>query len=786
VIFPNDWLAIQWFWPVTLMIGFTALVSIICYALTSSNYLRWVMVTLRIAALLLLGLCLLEPQSRSTRPAPGANLFVVIADDSQSLQIKDPGQTLTREDQLRLRLAADQPWLQRLGQDFELRKFVSNKRLRPVSDFAQFKADQRGSNLISNLQLATNRTTGKPIAGVLLLSDGNATDARLLESVLRSSSESGQNLPPIYPVIIGNDSAPKDIAITSISSSQTHFESAPVTITANLMTNGFAGQSVVVKLLDASGKEIDQQQISKVEDGKSFSVRFKARPTQPGLSAYQVNVLPWNEAGNVDSPTLSAEATLVNNSRMVVVDRGRGPFRVLYVSGRPNWDLKYMRRALFTDDEIDLVALVRIAKREAKFTFRGRDGQDSNSLFRGFKNQEDDTTERFDEPVLLRLGTKDDKELQGGFPKDPEILFQYDAVVLDDVESDFFSPDQQAMLQKFVSWRGGGLMMLGGQESFSAGDYDRTPIGTMLPVYLDRMILPTQQTYRLNLTRDGWLQPWVRLETTEVQETKRIQKMPTFVTINAAKSIKPGATVLSTVQGEDGLDHPAMVVQAFGKGRTSALLIGDLWRWHLKTPLENEDLLKSWRQTLRWLVTDTPGQVEFLAEKDPNNPQSVRLVIDVRDDQYKPLDNAKLSLEVETPSGDRIPISCQASDVTTGRYETTFFSDTPGVYKAKVSATADDGSEIQERQIGWVCEPETEEFASLVPNRMLMDTLARRTGGEVVSLQDIDSLVADLPNRKVPITIEEVFPWWHRWTLFSIVIGLLVAEWGMRRWKGLP
>ena len=37
-----------------------------------------------------------------------------------------------------------------------------------------------------------------------------------------------------------------------------------------------------------------------------------------------------------------------------------------------------------------------------------------------------------------------------------------------------------------VSLRGGGLLMLGGQESFASGGYDRTPIGEMLPVYLDR------------------------------------------------------------------------------------------------------------------------------------------------------------------------------------------------------------------------------------------------------------------------------------------------------------
>ena len=51
----------------------------------------------------------------------------------------------------------------------------------------------------------------------------------------------------------------------------------------------------------------------------------------------------------------------------------------------------------------------------------------------------------------------------------------------------FLAPDQAALLQKFVSERGGGFLMLGGMECFQEGKYQRTPIGDMLPVYLDRM-----------------------------------------------------------------------------------------------------------------------------------------------------------------------------------------------------------------------------------------------------------------------------------------------------------
>ena len=158
------------------------------------------------------------------------------------------------------------------------------------------------------------------------------------------------------------------------------------------------------------------------------------------------------------------------------------PRRVLYVSGRPNWEFKFLRRAIETDPQLQMVALIRIAKKEAKFDFRGREGETSNSLFRGFETKDKELAEEYDEPVLVQINTKDDEKPLGGFPEKPEDLFAYDALILDDIEADFFLADQLKLVYDFVSRRGGGLLMMGGQESFRQGDYDRTPIGEMLPI----------------------------------------------------------------------------------------------------------------------------------------------------------------------------------------------------------------------------------------------------------------------------------------------------------------
>ena len=227
-----------------------------------------------------------------------------------------------------------------------------------------------------------------------------------------------------------------------------------------------------------------------------------------------------------------------------------GPYRVLYVSGRPNWEFKFLRRAIDEDDEIGLVGLVRVAKREPKFTFFGRSGERTNPLFRGFSNQNDEEAQQYDEPVLIRLGTEDKEELRGGFPQDADALFRYHAVILDDIEAGFFKQDQLSLLSQFVGRRGGGLLMLGGKDSFGDGGYQRTPLGDMLPFYLDRDVAagPSAGNYRLKLTREGWLQPWVRLRTNEQDETKRLAEMPAFKTVSRIDALKPGASVLAEIE----------------------------------------------------------------------------------------------------------------------------------------------------------------------------------------------------------------------------------------------
>jgi uncharacterized membrane protein len=72
-----------------------------------------------------------------------------------------------------------------------------------------------------------------------------------------------------------------------------------------------------------------------------------------------------------------------------------------------------------------------------------------------------------------------------GIPKDIAGLQKYDGVVLSNVSSLKLTKPQMAQIRDYVRDHGGGLMMLGGEESFGLGGYYRTPIEEALPVTMD-------------------------------------------------------------------------------------------------------------------------------------------------------------------------------------------------------------------------------------------------------------------------------------------------------------
>ncbi len=837
----------DWLWPAAAIVALALGVLAWGYA-RSGGGRRWLAPAIcKALALVLLAAFLVNPLWSTQRATPRANLFLVVIDGSSSLNIREKNAALTRADELRQALthnanptahnaepttqnAEPRPpvqWWLRLSEQFDARAYSFDTRLRAVDRFDEITFDGRGTALSSTLRTLADRYHGRPVAGVLLFTDGNATDGAAAADLLAAANAGGGAGAPVYPVIVGRDDHAADVGIASLAVTQSAFEDAPVTVQAEVSAAGFAGKMVAVQLIDSAGNVVQSQSHKIEDDAKSLAVRFQFKPQRTGVSFYRLRVgearggeASRNGGEVVALGEITGEATAANNERWISIDRGRGPYRVLYVSGRPNFEYKFLSRAISEDKEVNLVGLIRIARREAKFAYRDNREDSVNPLFRGFdlKGKGKDDVEQFDEPVLVRLNTESDAELRGGFPKTAEDLFRYHAIILDDVESAFFSRDQLSLLEKFVTQRRGGLLMLGGVDSLREGDYHKTPIGRMLPVYLDRAVDPVlveDREFRLDLTRPGWHETFMRLRGTELEETQRLAAMPAFRVLSTTPSVKPGATILAEARDDTGARWPALIVQPFG-GRVAVATVGDHWRWAIKREETNEDIFKMWRQLVRWLTADVPGRVEIAAQSnagttgDPalspalsrppageRGPDAgvapgavaggaVRLVVRVRDRNHQAMDGATVAINVQPAAGPTVTLRASPSLAEPGLYEASYLPREEGSYLATAKVTDADGKAMPDASAGWTRNSAAEEFASLKPNRALLEQLAKQTGGQTLRLDQLDDFVAGLSSRKAPVMETAIEPLWHRWWMLALAIGCLVGEWGLRRMRGLP
>ena len=157
----------------------------------------------------------------------------------------------------------------------------------------------------------------------------------------------------------------------------------------------------------------------------------------------------------------------------------------------------------------------------------------------------------------------------------------------------------------------------------------------------------------------------------------------------------------------------------------------------------------------------------------------------MRDAEYRPLDNAKVAIEITLPGGEFLTLDAEPDGREAGTYAATYVPRQPGAYRVVATATAPDGSAVGDREAGWAAQPAADEFARLEPDREYLKSIAAKTGGELVDGARLDSFVASLSSRHAPITEPWTSPLWHQPLYLLIAIACLTAEWGLRRVNGL-
>ena len=736
-------------WPVLLVLGGVAVVAVpalLTYGAArgdTGRLDRAVMAALRLGLVAILVFILFRPTLILTSVVPQRNFVGILIDDSQSMRITDQD-GVARSDFIQSTFGSEgSELLTALSEKFTLRYFRFSRDASRLNDMVDLSYSGTATDLGNVMVRAQEELAGVPISGLVVFSDGadNSGEA-LAESLLPLQAA---NI-PVYTVGLGEEELSPDVQVSRVEMPRTVLVGTSLVVDVIVSHRGYSGRTVQLVVED-TGQLLASEDVTFARDGEPVvaRVRIEARDAGPRLLRFRVSAQ-------------EGERVTENNVRDVLVNVVNNAEKILYFEGEPRWEVKFLRRAVSEDENLQVVVLQRTA--ESKF---------------------------------LRLDVDDAEELAAGFPKTREELFRYRALILGSVEASFFTHDQLDMISDFVSRRGGGLLFLGGRNAFAEGGYQGTRLAEVLPVFLDDELSTGAGPYFDELfitpTRAGLTHPATQLGADNSEAVvERWEALPAVTTLNPITRLKPGATRLLS-GGPEG-DRERQVVLAFhryGRGKVIVLPIQDSWIWqmHADIPLEDQTHETFWRQLIRWLLDGVPDQVGAQSEREVVEPgQTVNLTIEVRDSAYADVNNANVIAVVHDPSGDSITVPLDWDVEQDGHYDGGFPTAAPGPYEVFVRAMR--GADTVGTAGTYVdVAPSADEYFDASMRGTTLRRIADQTGGLFYTPESVANLPEDIGLTGAGVTLTEERDLWDMPILLLLVLGLMGGEWGYRRKRGL-
>jgi uncharacterized membrane protein len=702
---------------------------------------RAVLMGLRFAILLLVLFCLFRPVLVVKAAVPQQNFLGILMDDSRSMQIADVNNQARSAFVQQNFTGPDAAMLKSLSSRFVLRNFRFSSTAQRLGTARELTFTGAQTKLGAALDGARQELAGLPLAGLVVVTDGaDTTDAELSEALLAMKAANV----PVFTIGLGRESLVKDVQIDRVSTPATALKGTSLMVDALVTQTGYAGETVTLDVED-EGRIVGSQELKLPIDGEPASVRVRFTASDAGPRVFKFRIAP--RVGELVSQ---------NNQREALVDVYDRTEKILYFEGEPRPEQKFLHRAVDDDKNLQVVTLVRTADNK-----------------------------------YYRLVLDNAEQLAGGFPKTRDELFSYRGLILGSIEAGAFTGDQLRMIAEFVERRGGGLLMLGGSRSFSEGGYAGTPVADALPVLLERVArsLDTWTFSRVKVrpTRAGEGHALAQIAATEAASLNRWNDLPTLISTNVVKGVKPGATVLLSGTDEKRGTQPVLAYQRYGRGKALAFTVLDSWKWqmHATIPLEDMTHENLWRQLLRWLVDGVPGAVEVhtSAERVEAGEQ-VALTADVVDDTFLEVNDAQVVAKVSTPGGRVIDVPMQWTGERNGQYRGTFVTADQGMYGVHVDAVRE-GKTLGGGDTHTRAAPGDAEYFDATMHAARLQRIAEETGGRFYTPATMNALPEDLKYTGRGVTTVEERDLWHMPIVLLVLLGLTCAEWAYRRSVGM-
>jgi uncharacterized membrane protein len=603
-------------------------------------------------------------------------------------------------------------------------------------------ANARRTELASSLDAVRERYRGQRVAGIVVLSDGGDTSRA-------SGAHAAAGGPPVFTIGIGSPDGPRDREVLGVTAGDPKLDHASVDLHVAAVSSGFGRTPFQLRLL-ANGRVVDTRRIVPPADGSPVDATFVVSPDLAAPTVYTAEI-----------PADESEPVVENNTRSVLVNPAGRKRRVLMVEGAPGFEHSFTKRALTLDPGLEVDSVTR----------KGKNSDGQNTFF-------------------VQAGGGRAAALTTGFPTRKEDLYQYDALVIANVEGEFFTRAQLAMTADFVSERGGGLLVFGGR-SFAQRGLSGTPLEEVLPVELNdrRGVVRTSFSpgdvaahNKIVVTTEGEQHPIMRIGDTPEETRKLWAALPPLAASAPLGGPRPGAMVLAVTSAPGGGIYPVVAVQQYGRGRSMIFAGEASWRWKMMLSSTDRTHEFFWRQAARWLATPAPDQVTITLPESPEPGDATAVAIETRDAAFAPAADATVEATITAPGGEPRPLKLRHADG--GRFAGTIAAEQAGLYR--IHADARRGATPLGAADRWVYVGGSDrEFVDPRLNEGLLRRLARSTGGRYVKEADA-ARIAPLLRQAVPQNAApEQRDLWHEPWAFGLIVALLSVEWTLRRRWGL-
>ncbi len=737
------------------------------------------LLAMRAAAIAALLLLLFKPAVSVAPDLTGYRMYLpVLVDRSGSMETADGSASATRYARAIHALGAQDERLREHFRPVWMHFATDARSVDSWDELARLTPRADGSDatdLAAAIRTAAGIDDRRNLAGILLLSDGiHNAPLPLRDAALETGV-------PVYTVGLGSDNESetgrRNLRVLSVETPFEAMRNNVARITVRVQAVGFQNLSGELRLLE-EGSDVPlateplwtDKGVTVLTRELKYTPRDRTAPDAPEgdsegepkrraeLRKLRVEVVP-NPAETVTTDNAADLHVLVTEPRI----------RVLYVEGSIRPEYKFLRRALDTDQNVQLLSLIRIQKN--RFSAAGA----------------------IDGRRLVDL------------PRTKEDFALFDVIVLGDLDSTFLSRDQRGLFRDFVN-DGGGLVMLGGLNSFGPGGYGGTEIEEALPVTVGPRAQPQETTPFLpQLTAFGQQHPvfdgiarYFRGPNNAAPAASEVQ-LPELLGGVTFAAPKPAATVLAVHPTRANEAGPLIVlaVQPYGAGRSAAFAADTTWQWYLPLREMGADspYLRFWGQLIRWLadVDQAPEDAApaVVARVDSPHVQAgkeVTLRAFVQDARGQATDTARVSAvlrprDAKDPSAspETVPLALSAGGV----YEAVWRPATEGAYDLHVTAASADGVALGGDELPLTVAPASAEMDRLARDADALRTIAETTGGRYADIHGLPELLEQIVDRQLarggPVPTPDVHHLYHFTALFLVFVALLTGEWLLRR-----